>query len=89
MKDNQMSRNDRGLQNSQSSCLAKSSGTHDDQLLTVKDVVTLLQLSKTTVYSLASSRQIRSFKIGGNLRFTRQAVTDFINACASQNGVSA
>ena len=84
-----MSRDERGLQNSQSSRLAKPSGTHDDQLLTVKDLMALFQLGSTKVYELSRTGQIRSFKIGGDLRFTRQAVTDFINKCASQNGVSA
>jgi excisionase family DNA binding protein len=83
-----MPRSTGSIDSSQPGCHNLSSDALDDQLLTVKDVMARLQLGRTKVYNLAGTGQIRNFKIGGDLRFTRQAVVDFLNDCATQYGVS-
>lgn len=47
-------------------------------LLTVKQVAERLQFSISTVYSLATSGAIPSYKLGGSIRFKGKEIEDWI-----------
>jgi excisionase family DNA binding protein len=49
-------------------------------LLTVPDVARRLGLSRSTVYDLITSRQLRSVKIGGARRVSVAALDEFVAA---------
>ncbi len=47
-------------------------------LLTLKDVMTRLQLSRATIYRLIEQGELHPFKIGHSLRFEEQDLTTLI-----------
>ena len=47
--------------------------------LTVLDVASMLQLSKTSIYKYAETGKIQSFKIGSNLRFSEEQIENFLS----------
>ena len=49
------------------------------ELLTVDQVSKVLNVSKTSVYRLVSSRSLPFFKLGHNLRFRKDDVLEFMN----------
>lgn len=49
-----------------------------EDILTVDDLMQLLQIGRNTAYRLINSRQIKSIKIGRIHRIPRQDVIDFI-----------
>jgi excisionase family DNA binding protein len=48
------------------------------QALTVSEVADVLQMSKTSIYKYAEAGKLPSVKIGSNLRFTEDQITQFI-----------
>lgn len=50
-----------------------------DPLLTAKDVAEVLRLSISKVYELCSSGKIPHLRVGGSIRFSRDALSGFIN----------
>ena len=49
------------------------------QLLTVEDLISILKLSRGTVYGLLKSNEIKSMKIGKSRRISRGALDSFLN----------
>ncbi len=47
-------------------------------IMTVNEVAELLKLSKITIYKLAKSGQIPSFRIGSSLRFQREKILQIL-----------
>lgn len=50
--------------------------------LTAVEVARLLSLSRSTVYRLAEAGELRAVRVGSSVRFTRQAVDDFVKAAS-------
>ncbi len=48
-------------------------------LLTIKDVMTRLQVSRATIYRLIERGELKPFKIGRSLRFDEQDLDAFID----------
>ncbi|MFF4304619.1 helix-turn-helix domain-containing protein [Streptomyces sp. NPDC001601] len=51
---------------------------HDEELLTVPDVMTRLKLGRSTVYDLIRSRRLPSITIGRCRRIPARALHDYI-----------
>ena len=51
---------------------------HPDEILTIDEVAAYLKAGKRTVYRLAASGQIPAFKLGGNWRFRRGELDQWI-----------
>lgn len=49
-----------------------------DELLTLKDVMTRLKLSRATIYRLIDQGELHPFKLGHSLRFEEQDLASFI-----------
>ena len=47
----------------------------------VSDVAEILGVSKSTINRLARERRIESYLIGGELRFTQESITQYIESC--------
>ncbi len=47
-------------------------------IMTVNEVAELLKLSKITIYKLAKSGQIPSFRVGSSLRFRREKILEIL-----------
>jgi hypothetical protein len=45
-----------------------------DQILTIRDVASLLKLTEKTAYRLAARGEIPGFKVGGSWRFNRAEI---------------
>jgi len=52
---------------------------HDEELLTVADVMTRLKLGRSTVYDLIRSRRLPSITIGRCRRIPARALRDYIS----------
>jgi len=50
----------------------------NEGLLTVDDLARILNCGRTKAYSLVSSRQIRTIRVGRLVRLEREAVEEFI-----------
>ena len=57
------------------------------QLLTMKQVCQVLQVSRWTVMRLANSGKLRKLKIAGCLRFSSDDVQQYINAQLNDVGL--
>jgi excisionase family DNA binding protein len=53
-------------------------------VLTVKDIATLLKASPSTIYSWAEQGLIPSFKINGLLRFSEDEITTWLRNCQKE-----
>ncbi|WP_448330107.1 helix-turn-helix domain-containing protein [Streptomyces sp. DSM 41534] len=51
---------------------------HDDELLTVREVMARLRLGRSTVYDLIRSRRLPSLTIGRCRRIPARAIRDYI-----------
>ena len=51
-----------------------------DKMLTTKEVMDILKVSRTTLYRLVTSGQIRAVKVGGSVRFKESELSRFIDA---------
>lgn len=49
-----------------------------DEILTIPEVAELLKIAEKTVYALAQRRDLPGFKVGGQWRFSRAAINDWI-----------
>lgn len=49
-----------------------------DEFLTIPEVAELLKIADKTVYSLAQRRELPGFKVGGQWRFSRTAIDEWI-----------
>lgn len=49
-----------------------------DEILTLPEVATLLKVAQKTVYSMAQKGQIPAFKVGGQWRFKRIDIDQWI-----------
>jgi excisionase family DNA binding protein len=56
-----------------------SCGTSIPPLLTPAEVMTQLRLPKTTFYRLVSSGELPAYKVGNQLRITRDAYARFLD----------
>jgi excisionase family DNA binding protein len=56
----------------------ETNGEEQIQLLTVKEVAKLLQLSVSSVRDLQARRQISFIKVGGALRFEKRDIIEYI-----------
>lgn len=52
-------------------------------VLTIEDLARILAVSKSTVYRLVTSRQIRTIKVGRTMRITKDSVIQYLNASMS------
>jgi excisionase family DNA binding protein len=57
----------------------------DDEILTIPDVAALLKIAEKTVYGLAQRGELPAFKVGGQWRFSRAAMKQWIQS-RSQRG---
>jgi PTS system nitrogen regulatory IIA component len=57
-------------------------------VLTIKDVAKVLQLSTSTVYKYAEKGKIPSIKIGTARRFTESDIEKYVNTCKVQTSSS-
>ena len=56
-----------------------------DEILTIPEVAGLLKIAEKTVYSLAQKREIPGFKVGGQWRFSRSVINEWIDARSRPN----
>jgi excisionase family DNA binding protein len=56
-----------------------------DELMNIKEAASYLRLNYMTVYKLAQKRRIPAFKVGGNWRFKRDILDNWLNAQANTN----
>ena len=54
--------------------------TTDDEILTIPEVAALLKIAEKTVYVLAQRGDLPGFKVGGQWRFSRAAISRWIDA---------
>lgn len=52
--------------------------TSTDEILTIKEVATFLKVAERTVYMLAQSARLPGFKVGGQWRFRRSDLDNWI-----------
>ena len=56
-----------------------------DELMNIKEAASYLRLNYMTVYKLAQKRRIPAFKVGGNWRFKKDILDNWLNAQAITN----
>lgn len=52
----------------------------DGSILTIKEVADYLKVNERTVYRLAGAKKIPAFKVGGNWRFQRSDIEQWIKS---------
>lgn len=52
-------------------------------ILTIKDIMEILQIGKSTAYDLLRRREIESFRIGTKYKICKQALIDYLNSKAA------
>ena len=57
----------------------------DDEILTIPELAALLKIAEKTVYGLAQRGKLPAFKVGGQWRFSRIAIEEWIQT-GSQRG---
>ena len=50
----------------------------ETDIMTIKEVANYLKMTEKTIYRLAKERKIPSFKVGGNWRFKKEAIDEWI-----------
>ena len=55
--------------------------TMPESLITIKQAAPMLALSVATVYRLVESRKVPFFRIGGAIRFSAQALQNWLAKC--------
>lgn len=53
---------------------ARKNGTWDDELMTTRELMAFLSLSRTKVWELVNKEQLPAFKIGGDYRYRRSEI---------------
>jgi excisionase family DNA binding protein len=56
----------------------------DEGMYTVKELASFLKVSAVTVYRLTESKKINSKKIGGQLRFTKKDIAEYLGCDAEE-----
>jgi excisionase family DNA binding protein len=51
----------------------------DEKMMTVKDVMDFLQISRSSVYRLIKKKAFPAYKIEGNTRFKRGDIEEYLN----------
>ena len=51
----------------------------DDEILTLKEVATLLKVAEKTTYTMAQRGELPGFKVGGQWRFRRADIESWID----------
>ena len=46
--------------------------------MTIREVASYLKMTEKTIYKLAKERKIPAFKVGGNWRFKKETIDDWI-----------
>ena len=62
--------------------------TNTTKLLTVRDVAELLQLSESSVYTMASAGVLPHLRVGngrGTIRFRQEDIGQFLDSCQAGN----
>ena len=52
----------------------------DTDLLTLQEVADFFRVSKTTIYRMVQSRIVPFYKIGGNLRFKKGEMLEYLES---------
>jgi len=47
-------------------------------IMTIREVASYLKMTEKTIYKLAKERKIPAFKVGGNWRFKKEAIDEWI-----------
>jgi excisionase family DNA binding protein len=47
-------------------------------IMTIREVANYLKMTEKTIYKLAKERKIPAFKVGGNWRFKKEAIDEWI-----------
>jgi excisionase family DNA binding protein len=53
-------------------------GGNMEKLLDIKDVMTILKIGRNSVYNLMNSGDLKSFKVGGAVRFKARTVEEYV-----------
>ena len=64
------------------------SATMHEPLLRVRDAARVLSVSTRTVYGLIESGQLTAFRVGGQLRLSRNALSGWLQEQATRRGRS-
>jgi excisionase family DNA binding protein len=59
-----------------------------DELMKIKDAASYLRLNSMTVYRLAQKGMLPAFKVGGNWRFRKDILDDWVRQKATMNTIS-
>lgn len=54
-----------------------------NQLLSVKEVKEILQVGDSTLRRLVSSKKLKSYRVGGQLRFDPEDLKEFLKQCSN------
>ena len=65
-----------------------NSKPHIKRLLTVSDVQEILSIGRTRIFSLISSGELESVRIGSSRRITSDALDDFVNRLVAESQFS-
>lgn len=57
-------------------------------MYTIKEVAKFLKISTVTLYRLTESRKINFKKVGGQLRFTKKDIADYLGVLVSEVQIS-
>jgi excisionase family DNA binding protein len=57
-------------------------------MYTVKEVAKFLKISTVTLYRLTEARKINFKKVGGQLRFTKKDIADYLGVLVSEVQIS-
>ena len=49
-----------------------------DELMTTRDLQDFLQVDRTTIYSMLSEGRLPGFRVGGQWRFSRREIEDWL-----------
>jgi len=55
-------------------------------IMTIKEVADYLKINEKTIYKLAKEKKIPAFKIGGNWRFKKEAIDEWIKRNMYEEG---
>jgi excisionase family DNA binding protein len=56
----------------------EGTGFMQDEILTLPEVAQLLKVAEKTVYTMAQRRELPAFKVGGQWRFKREDIDQWI-----------
>jgi excisionase family DNA binding protein len=61
-----------------------SKGSHESEILTIKQVAEYLKVTERTIYRLAAVKKVPAFKVGGTWRFSRAEIDGWIKQQSSE-----